>query len=168
MSSRTQAEEVLKRLPDRPVIGAEIGVASGKMSKALLDRGHLTLFMVDNWLAMPKYGVSQETQDENLGKCKRIATGKGGYIMHAESVEAAKYVPDGSLDFVFIDADHSYEGVKRDILAWRPKLKATGLLCGHDYDNPTEPCGKEVKRAVDEMAGDRRVELGKDSTWFYL
>ncbi len=40
-----------------------------------------------------------------------------------------------SPDFVFIDADHSYEAVKKDIEAWWPLVKDNGILGGHDYDH---------------------------------
>tara|TARA_R110000868_G_scaffold140124_2_gene355437 strand:+ start:1125 stop:1706 length:582 start_codon:yes stop_codon:yes gene_type:complete len=48
--------------------------------------------------------------------------------------EAYKLFADASLDFVFIDADHSYEGVLEDIQLWHPKVKTGGVLAGHDYD----------------------------------
>ena len=168
MSSTDQAMEVLKRLPKGPVTGAEIGVFAGKMSKRLLERGNLGLYMVDNWLALPRYGITQAQQDENKLKALKIAA-MGGWVLGMDSVKAAECVEDESLDFVFIDADHSYEGVSRDVKAWLPKVRPGGLMGGHDYANPSEPCGMEVKRAVDEIAylTGKRVDLGKDSTWFY-
>lgn len=54
---------------------------------------------------------------------------------------------DRSLDFVFIDAGHSYENVKEDITSWFPKIKIGGFIAGHDY-NPKWP---SVVRAVDEF-----------------
>lgn len=50
-----------------------------------------------------------------------------------DSVAAAADYADGSLDFVFVDGDHSYEGVKRDIIAWLPKMKPNSVFAGHDY-----------------------------------
>jgi len=50
-----------------------------------------------------------------------------------DSSETAKNYADGSVDFVFIDGDHSYEGCSRDIRAWLPKVKNGGVLAGHDY-----------------------------------
>lgn len=49
------------------------------------------------------------------------------------SWEAANLYEDHSLDFVFIDAGHDYESVKKDITAWFPKIKQTGIIAGHDY-----------------------------------
>ncbi len=49
------------------------------------------------------------------------------------SSEAASLYEDGSLDFVFIDADHSYKSVTKDINAWRGKVMSGGMICGHDY-----------------------------------
>jgi predicted O-methyltransferase YrrM len=80
------------------------------------------------------------------------------------TAEAAKQVEDGSLDFVFIDADHSYEGVKADIEAWDPKVREGGYVIGHDYDFP-KWWGKQVKQAVDEIYGEK-VKTGPDNLWY--
>lgn len=65
-----------------------------------------------------------------------------------KSVDAAKSYTDHSLDFVFIDAQHDYESVKEDILAWKDKVKPGGFLAGHDY-NPEGDYG--VGKAVREL-----------------
>jgi hypothetical protein len=58
----------------------------------------------------------------------------GNIFLHeGYSRQIAKEVPDESLDFVYIDADHSYEHVREDILAWHPKVHVAGWLGGHDY-----------------------------------
>lgn len=54
-------------------------------------------------------------------------------VIKKDSIEAAKDVADGSLDFVFIDADHSHKSVKEDITAWAEKVKKGGIVSGHDY-----------------------------------
>jgi len=51
------------------------------------------------------------------------------------SVRAAKQFKDGYFDFVYIDADHSYDGVTADLEAWYPKVRKGGMLAGHDYLN---------------------------------
>jgi len=67
--------------------------------------------------------------------------------IRTDSVSASKMYADESLDAVFIDADHRYESVKADILAWMPKVKNGGILAGHDYI--LEHSG--VIRAVDKL-----------------
>ena len=62
------------------------------------------------------------------------------------SFDLFKNFEDDSIDFLFIDGDHRYEGVKRDLQLWFPKIKNGGIISGHDYDEPS--CG--VRKAVDE------------------
>jgi predicted O-methyltransferase YrrM len=76
------------------------------------------------------------------------------------SVKAARLFNDGGLDAVYIDALHDYESVKSDILAWRPKLRAGGILAGHDYG----PHAPGVVRAVNELIGKPSRVYG-DTTW---
>jgi len=56
-------------------------------------------------------------------------------VIEADSVAAADHFEDGSTWGVFIDADHTTEGVLRDIAAWQPKVAAGGVLAGHDIDS---------------------------------
>ena len=72
-----------------------------------------------------------------------------------------------SLDFVFIDGDHTYEGARLDIDVWRHVIKPGGLLSGHDYSYETKS-GKGVSRAVDEAvkAHGWKLMAGEDRTWF--
>lgn len=170
-----RAHEVLSRLPAGPITGAEIGVFVGSMSKALLQRQDLSLIMVDSWegdgaaykIDSGDYhaGLSQADQDGHFERAKvnTVFAGDRAKIIRKDSLAAADDVADGSLDFVFIDADHSYEGCKADIAAWMPKVKPGGLLSGHDYENPDfEKFG--VERAVQELR--LPFDLGRNYTWF--
>src|SRR5690606_11229810 len=100
---------------------------AGESTRLFLESGkveHLTA--VDTWL-----DADVEARfDESVGSW--FASG-AALKVKARSVAAAKHVPDGSLDFVYIDADHSYAGVRADIAAWRPKIRAGGIIAGHDY-----------------------------------
>lgn len=97
--------------------------------------------MVNTDVKMPPDEHYRRFQD-NMSACGVLDQ----MIVHRkESTEAAKDFVDGSLDFVFIDGDHMYNDVKRDILAWRNKLKPDGLLSGHDI------LEKGVADAVNEL-----------------
>jgi hypothetical protein len=71
------------------------------------------------------------------------------YKMKMTSEEASRMFQGNSLMFVYIDALHTYEGVKKDISIWWPKLKAHGFLALHDYNNGKHHPG--VKKAFDEV-----------------
>jgi hypothetical protein len=153
-------------------IGAEIGVFAGELSRRLLAREDLTLLMVDSWaegsgqagLGDFHAELTQVQQDHYLGVTRSTTefAGARAQIRVNDSLKAALSVPDASLDFVFIDADHSYEACRADVLAWLPKIKPTGFISGHDYENPDYPAWG-VKRAVEEVLG--QVEVGANYCW---
>ncbi len=68
-------------------------------------------------------------------------------------MKAAATFPREHFDFVYIDADHSYEAVKADIEAWWPKVRMGGVLAGHDYTKPHQVNQAHfgVIQAVDEF-----------------
>jgi hypothetical protein len=79
-------------------------------------------------------------------------------LIRATSVEAARGFEDGECSFVFIDASHTYEGTKADIEAWLPKVRAGGVLAGHDFKDY-----EDVARAVKELLPS--VYLTCDGCW---
>lgn len=166
-----RAREVLKRVTDAEPVGVEVGVWRGQMSEELLRRApSLFLYMVDPWVGehQPRSGRSQ---DDLIAETKRRTASAEGRteIVRLPSVEAAVTFEDASLDFVFIDGDHTYEAVVADIEAWLPKVRPGGLLCGHDYfPAHTTERGYGVVQAVDEACVRHgwTLELGENSTWF--
>lgn len=64
-------------------------------------------------------------------------------------------------DLVFIDADHTEAGCRRDIEAYAPLVRPGGILAGHDYGERAHP---GVKAAVDAAFG-HRVQRGPGSIW---
>lgn len=72
--------------------------------------------------------------------------------------DAAKdKIVNESVDLLFIDGDHEYGQVKRDIKNYSPKVKVGGIILGHDYHYNDPKSG--VKEAVDEMFGDNITVL---------
>jgi predicted O-methyltransferase YrrM len=70
---------------------------------------------------------------------------------------AAALFADGSLDLVYVDADHRYDGVAADLRAWRPKVKPGGWIAGHDFESPMWP---DVARAVRDVLGEPSHRFG--------
>jgi len=92
----------------------------------------------------------------------RLVERKANIVKHKmTSAEGAQLFEDGSLDFVYIDGLHTYEGVIADITAWLPKVKPGMWIGGHDYGHKLTP---GVKLAVDEILGlpDERF---RDTSW---
>jgi hypothetical protein len=159
--------------------GVEIGVQCGLFSEHILRywKGEL-LICVDPWMHFdPTEYVEKvdNVSDDKHESYFAVTTArlqpfaKRAQIMRMTSKEAAATVPDGSLDFVYIDAQHHYSAVKEDIELWWPKLTAKGLLCGHDWMLDYGPPKFGVKKAVMEFAEKSKLEvaISRDNTsWF--
>lgn len=150
-------------------VGAEIGVAEGRFSAGLLSLcPQVTLWAIDNWAPGYKTWMGTEwdeqTQRANRSAFMEMRISEGLsprlIVFEASSLDAAKEIRDGSFDFVFIDADHSYEAVNADIAAWTPKVRPGGFITGHDYDSEKFP---GVIRAVDERFP--QIDIREDFVW---
>ena len=127
-------------------IMAEVGVRDGRTTFHLLNQNtDLVIYAVDKNIS----GFYNNQIKEKYGN-RLIA-------IEALSVDGANSIDNASLDLVFIDADHSYEWVKKDIAAYKPKLKSQGWLTGHDIDFPG------VNRAVNEVV--KTYEIGTNNVW---
>lgn len=113
-------------------IGAEIGVENGRYSEVLcLKNPKLKLKCIDPWKAFGHHSdADMEVTYQNA--FNRLSKYNVEFIRKT-SVDAAKEVVDGSLDFVYIDGLHGFDPVITDIIAWVPKVKVGGIVSGHDY-----------------------------------
>jgi predicted O-methyltransferase YrrM len=134
-------------------IGAEIGVERGNFSRLILSQWSGKLMSIDMW-------VHEEIYKE---ACKNLLSEERCIMIKESSVSAAEQTLDESLDFVYIDADHSYAACREDIEAWLPKVRHGGLVAGHDYLNWTidqgAGCDFGVKAAVDEYCSKHGYKL---------
>jgi predicted O-methyltransferase YrrM len=69
-------------------------------------------------------------------------------VVQAFTHEHATTQSDLSVDLLFIDADHSYKGVKRDFDAWFPKVKNGGVICFHDYNTDNWDVGAFIENEI--------------------
>jgi len=157
---------------EKPV-GAEIGVFKGECSGHLMQlHPGLKLYLVDLWSSDSYKDKSDDSatlqyrqiyEKECKDNLKFVTELKNYYsgrleIIQSDSVKAAELFENESLDFAFVDADHSYFAVKADILAWLPKIKKLGCIMGHDYG-----IFDGVKKAVDEIF--KNIETDSDYFW---
>jgi predicted O-methyltransferase YrrM len=170
---------LLNEIYCEPKVGVEIGVHNGQLSWRLLaSNRNIFLYMVDPWsttnvnesylkTADAKAALTDAEHEKAMNEAIESVKPFGGRyeILRMKSEEAAERFADSTLDFVFIDGDHSYEGCSLDILLWFPKVRRGGLLCGHDY---RDDMGFGVIRAVDEFSAKTGLEvrLGGNKTWF--
>jgi predicted O-methyltransferase YrrM len=104
--------------------GAELGVGKGHLSTRLL-------------MACPDLhliGVDLGLNPERWERLMAISELHPRYrLLRMSTADAAALVPDGSLDFVFVDASHKYKQVRRDLELWEPKVRPGGWFGGHDF-----------------------------------
>lgn len=130
-------------------VGTWKGMSAAYMAVEIINSGKNIKFdCVDTWEFVEQNDIPQEDYHDlhnifltNISPVKHIIN-----PVKELSWEGAKHYEDESLDFVFIDAAHDYESVKKDINAWYPKVKKTGVIAGHDY-----AWGEGVRQAVNEF-----------------
>lgn len=136
--------KLLEDIPkDRPVTWVEVGVFQGQslawLGVEVANKNlPVTIHAVDTFQGWPGVPQGEELRELFTFNTARIAEALGErFVVHAKpSVEAAAEFADGSLDVVWVDADHTYEGCKQDIAAWWPKVRAGGFIGGDDWAYP--------------------------------
>jgi len=135
--------------------GVEVGVAFGGHSEAILKQTQVQrLVGVDSYshregyddpmnLSQPAFDAMHQRTTQRMDPF-----GKRFSLLRKDSPQAAKVFDDQLFDFVYLDADHSHDGVWRDLCAWAPKVRVGGIIAGHDYGHGDFP---GVKRAVDRF-----------------
>jgi len=124
----------------------EIGVRRGGTTFHLLDMlPNLTIYGIDT-------DIRQFYNNNIKEKYKDRLIPIQGY-----SELVADQIPNNSIDLIFIDGNHSYEYVYKDIVKYSPKLKTNGILTGHDIDYPG------VNKAVTELIG--KFDVGPNNVW---
>lgn len=152
---------------------AEIGVSSGGHLQSLLKANPEKLVAVDLWaddgvLQHNDSRHSSEQIDRHYQAVLRLAEKNPCVdVRKGDSADVARQFDDGSFDFVYIDADHTVDGVRSDIAAWWPKVRDGGVMGGHDYVLRRRPDGLAfgVVPAVHEFVGLHSLQDWFHCTW---
>ncbi len=152
--------------------GIEIGVYRGRFAEKILERWQgEQLWLVDPWRHLDdyldSYNRSDARSERNLAAARRRLSRWAARVewLRERSEEAAACFPGEFFDFIYIDANHSYQHVSRDLRLWFPKLRVGGLFAGHDYYNAIADARLEpilVERAPADMLTSYGVKSAVD------
>jgi len=160
LQSRTEFPALLDHLGFQRA--CEVGIWKDAFSAHLLQHSHLaTLVSVDSWHDSFPHAPITASRLEAQARRALAPFGSRSRILIDYSPQAAQQFADGYFDFVYIDANHRYHLIQADIAAWWPKVRAGGILAGHDYVRARH-CG--VIQAVDEFVAAHKCELHLTST----
>jgi hypothetical protein len=158
----------------------EIGVKDGDFSKLILDFiKPRKLYLIDPWEeGFDKNGetthysdhishlpTAYSTDEEFFRIQSRFSSEESVEFKRGFSYDFIDSFPDNYFDFVYIDGCHLYDCVKADLEGYFPKLKESGLMCGHDYLNQSN---FGVIKAVNEFIESYSfnwIGLGLDGDW---
>lgn len=181
--SRADIPDFLRSISAEVV--CEIGVRDGGNFGHLLVPSVKQAFAIDCWAETGKRSQNDDMRSQEVlesqykhmlewsERDKRIR------VIRDYSVEAAKLFSSRSVDFAYLDADHTYEAACQDIAAWWPKIKRGGVLGGHDYcwmilEYPDrEKVIFGVRKAVNEFVDSAGLQLHISreppyNNWFVL
>ena len=138
-------------------VGSWTGLSTSVLAEAVAPRGG-HIYTIDHWRGAHDTKQAQKAKSEDIYAIFRENMKKLGvwHMVHPlvmSSEVALEIFKDNTLDFVFIDADHSCEAVKRDILGWWSKLKRGGTLCGHDCEGFYSQYPEATREMIDQSLG---------------
>jgi hypothetical protein len=148
----------------------EIGVKDGGNFGNLLQPSVQLAVAIDIWA---ETGLRSENDDscgqwaldsQHQHMLDWAAKDRRVRVIKDRSLNAVKQFEDGFFDMVYIDADHTESAVYADLCAWFPKVRAGGVLAGHDYLEHTLACGVKfgVINATNRFIKERGLELHAD------
>lgn len=149
---------------------AEVGVWQGCLSSQILERKPAKLHLIDPWKTQNVIGRCYSIKQEKMNIVYEDVLNKFGQLSNVKIHRAFSTEVSFSnqyFDWVYIDADHSYDAVKKDLAYYYPLIKKGGYLCGDDYglwsNRPKTGFGSDgnggPKPAVDEFVKTHDLEI---------
>ncbi|HZT77435.1 MAG TPA: class I SAM-dependent methyltransferase [Vicinamibacterales bacterium] len=138
-------------------VGCWLGKSTAYCASRIRDSARaIRFYAVDTWRGSPNEPAMVDAVREAGGSVFplfRRNLEEAGVIdlvhpLEMASADAAGLFPDATLEFVFVDADHTVDAVRADIAAWQRKIRAGGTLAGHDWHTY-----ESVREAVTSMLG---------------
>lgn len=151
-------------LPNKGLKMIEIGSYMGE-STMLFASTHIfdTIFSIDPHEGSEEFNEMNGYDWDFIKNEYVLNTRFFNNIVHLKdySYNVSDRFKDNSIDFIYIDGNHSYESLKKDFELFLPKLKKGGIIAGHDYMPDAWP---EVIKAIHEEVGEPDI-IFNDSSW---
>ena len=164
IGKRPAIDYIAKEL-GKGLVGAEIGVNKGYNTSYICNIIQpKILYLIDPW-----NNFFDSASGEIIGETQLIIAKDLLKIfpcckfIRKASFEATEEFNNESLDFAYIDANHSYQAVLLDCICWYAKIKSGGILSGHDFTTDS------VKRAVlffGEKYKIKQISTQNEDFWF--
>lgn len=141
---------------------AEIGVWKAEFSNSILEHNPSHLYLIDPWKSQNFdnriYSIEQKKLDLIYdGVINRFRNDNRVTVLRSFSNKVE--FKNDFFDWVYVDANHSYENVLQDLNFYYPLLKTRGYLCGDDYGWNDKYSNGGPKRAVDEFIAKNKLKL---------
>ena len=164
-SSLTKGRTFLLKAMPKNSICAEIGTYDGDFAKKIFyftnpQKLHLIDPWVDSWHDGGAYQDKMKNRYQNVLKRFNREINLGKVAIHrGYSHEVCSNFEDNYFDWIYIDGNHQYEFVKKDLELYYPKIKMGGFITGDDYYGEGMWWQDDVKKAVDEFIATKLVKL---------
>ena len=161
---------IIKQFKKKSII-AEIGVWRGDFSQEiLLNVSPKELVLVDPWIYDEKIrGCAPQVKGSEPINQKFFDEAKNSTYEKFQSLEFVKILDMNSenasskfnnnyFDYIYIDGEHSYKAVMKDLQSWYPKLKINGKIFGDDFYWREEDNSFSVKKAYEDFIKENNIK----------
>jgi hypothetical protein len=120
---------------------AEIGVWKGAFAKYILEQCEFIkcYYMIDPWATLPNWNKPRNVSTEVFNEvyeeamCNTEFAAAKRIVLRGTSKDVIDNIPDESLDFAYIDGDHTLRGITIDLIKLLPKIRQGGIIGGDDF-----------------------------------
>ena len=157
-------EKQLAAILEKEKVTTVIEIGSWFGQSTIFMASHLPVwgkvYAIDSWIGYPKetYEITRYVYERFLSNVIHANLTNRIIPIRMTSLSASRIFAQNyykkKVDMIYIDGDHSYEAVYSDIKAWRPFIRAGGILCGNTYAK-TEEEMNQIKQAVNNYCKDK-------------
>lgn len=150
----------------KDLVGVEVGVYLGHNAFNVMKNLPIEkLYLIDPYMPWIEKGKLHDLPELERKARHRVKPYNDKLIwIKKTSFDAVNDIPNG-IDFVYIDGNHDYEYISKDIELYYPKIKSGGVIAGHDFNT----CFLGIVKAVIDFSKKNSLQLqGKEVDWWFV